>query len=107
MDARLAALSTLLLATSTFAAPAAAKGTQVDCQPGSEAVCDAWCTHAGGGMSSNPDGSVTCTVIAAARSKKGFVLPEGNYQVRKVAADSSHGKASGADAAPPKSKDKR
>ncbi|MBN6104378.1 hypothetical protein JR064_19625 [Xanthomonas sp. CFBP 8703] len=106
MDARFAALSTLLFAASTFAAPAGAKGTQVDCQPGSEAVCDAWCKHAGGGMSSNPDGSVTCTVIVSARSKRGFALPEGNYEVRKIADAPGRGNAAGADAAPPKSKDK-
>ncbi|MDL5368228.1 hypothetical protein QSH18_21690 [Xanthomonas sp. NCPPB 2654] len=106
MDARFVALSTLLLAASTFAAPAAAKGTQLDCQPGSQAVCEEWCTHAGGGMSSNPDGSVTCTVMASARSKKGFALPEGSYQIRKIADDPGHGKASGADTAPPKAKDK-
>ena len=38
--------------------------TELTCEPGSEAVCEAWCQHAGGGMSSNPDGSVTCTVYS-------------------------------------------
>lgn len=35
---------------------------QTTCEPGSESVCQEWCDHAGGGMSSNPDGSTTCTV---------------------------------------------
>ena len=36
--------------------------TSTTCEPGSETVCEEWCQHAGGGMSSNPDGSTTCTV---------------------------------------------
>lgn len=36
--------------------------TTLDCEPGSEAVCDEWCAQQGGGMSSNPDGSTTCTI---------------------------------------------
>jgi hypothetical protein len=36
--------------------------TTLTCQPGSESTCQDWCDHAGGGMSSNPDGSTSCTV---------------------------------------------
>lgn len=32
------------------------------CEPGTADICQDWCDHAGGGMSSNPDGSTTCTV---------------------------------------------
>ncbi|RKT09656.1 hypothetical protein BX285_6757 [Streptomyces sp. 1114.5] len=35
----------------------------VTCEPGSSSVCEDYCAHAGGGMSSNPDGSTTCTVM--------------------------------------------
>jgi hypothetical protein len=35
---------------------------QTTCEPGTESMCQDWCDHAGGGMSSNPDGSTTCTV---------------------------------------------
>ena len=35
----------------------------VTCEQGSEAVCDGFCTKAGGGMQSNPDGSTTCTYV--------------------------------------------
>jgi hypothetical protein len=34
---------------------------RLTCEPGSEALCEEYCTHTNGGMSSNPDGSVTCT----------------------------------------------
>jgi hypothetical protein len=37
---------------------------QLTCEPGQESMCQDWCDHAGGGMSSNPDGSTTCTVYA-------------------------------------------
>lgn len=53
--------------------PAAA--TEVTCAPGSEDVCTAWCDHAGGGMQSNPDGSTTCTVMAAAMERAISVPP--------------------------------
>jgi hypothetical protein len=57
-------ITVIALALGFAAQPASA--TQVTCEPGSEAVCDAWCSHAGGGMSTNPDGSVTCTVVQSA-----------------------------------------
>lgn len=38
--------------------------TTLNCEPGSEGVCQEWCDHAGGGMQSNPDGSTTCTVYS-------------------------------------------
>ncbi|MFJ9608397.1 hypothetical protein ACIRS1_18880 [Kitasatospora sp. NPDC101176] len=40
-----------------------AEATTVTCEPGSSSVCEEYCDHAGGGMSSNPDGSTTCTVM--------------------------------------------
>jgi hypothetical protein len=36
---------------------------RVTCEPGSEAVCEGFCTLESGGMSSNPDGSTTCTMM--------------------------------------------
>jgi len=36
--------------------------TEVTCEPGTSSLCEDYCQHAGGGMSSNPDGSTTCTV---------------------------------------------
>jgi hypothetical protein len=39
--------------------------TELTCEPGAEAYCEDWCQHAGGGMSTNPDGSTTCTVYSA------------------------------------------
>lgn len=36
--------------------------TVLDCEAGSAGLCEDYCNHAGGGMSSNPDGSTTCTV---------------------------------------------
>lgn len=39
----------------------------LDCQPGQESVCEDWCAHQGGGVSSNPDGSTTCTVYTQLR----------------------------------------
>lgn len=36
--------------------------TVATCEPGAESICVEWCDHAGGGLSSNPDGSVSCTV---------------------------------------------
>jgi hypothetical protein len=38
--------------------------TRLTCEPGSESTCMEWCDHAGGGLSSNPDGSTTCTVYS-------------------------------------------
>src|SRR4051794_3490426 len=46
-----------------------ALATRVTCEPGSEAVCEGFCTLEGGGMSSNPDGSTTCTVMLVASDK--------------------------------------
>ena len=34
---------------------------RVTCEQGSEAVCEGFCTLTSGGMSSNPDGTTTCT----------------------------------------------
>jgi hypothetical protein len=34
---------------------------RLTCEQGSEAVCEGFCTLEGGGMSSNPDGTTTCT----------------------------------------------
>src|SRR5438552_719030 len=38
-----------------------APSTVLTCEPRQEAVCKDWCQQQGGGMSSNPDGSTTCT----------------------------------------------
>jgi hypothetical protein len=48
---------------------AAARDTHValTCQPGQDSMCQDWCDHQGGGMSSNPDGSTTCTVYNVSR----------------------------------------
>ena len=37
----------------------------VTCEQGSESVCVEYCDHVGGGVASNPDGSVTCHFIRA------------------------------------------
>lgn len=62
-----------LIAVSICFSPAVA-ATSLTCEKGTANVCDAWCGHAGGGMSSNPDGSVTCTVTAEA-AVKAFTTP--------------------------------
>jgi hypothetical protein len=49
--------------------PADAGSTALNCPGASSDLCTAWCDHAGGGMQSNPDGSVTCTVLEAAMEK--------------------------------------
>jgi hypothetical protein len=56
----------LVLIAYLSAGSVALSQTAVTCAPGTESYCEAWCSHAGGGMSSNPDGSTTCTVYAAA-----------------------------------------
>jgi hypothetical protein len=55
-----------LFSLATFS-PALA--VRVTCEPGSEAVCEGFCTLEGGGMSSNPDGSTTCTARLVATEK--------------------------------------
>ncbi len=45
-----------------------ASAGSLTCEPGQEALCDEYCSHVGGGMSSNPDGSVTCTYAMKMRA---------------------------------------
>lgn len=50
----------LALAALTVGIVTQAIAGTVTCQQGSEAVCVAYCDHVGGGMGSNPDGTVSC-----------------------------------------------
>ncbi len=49
-----------------------AKAGTVTCEQGSEAVCIEYCDHVGGGMGSNPDGSVTCHILRAEEAAANF-----------------------------------
>jgi len=40
--------------------PQLRKWHQTICRRGSEGLCDSYCSYMGGGMVSNPDGSVSC-----------------------------------------------
>lgn len=55
---------------------------KLTCSQGSESVCDAWCGHVGGGMSSNPDGSVSCSYAMA--SYKAKMDAKKKYDITKL-----------------------
>ena len=55
----------LALAALTGGIASQAIAGTVTCEQGSECVCVEYCDHVGGGVASNPDGSVTCHFIQA------------------------------------------
>ena len=58
--------------------PAIAEAQVIDCTPGSEDACIALCDAAGGGMRSNPDGTISCV-----RMLSQSVTPERATELKK------------------------
>jgi hypothetical protein len=63
---------------SCLAARPAIADQVIDCTPGSEDACIALCDAAGGGMQSNPDGSISCIRMLSAS-----VTPERIAELKK------------------------
>jgi hypothetical protein len=51
---------------------------KLTCEMGSEAICESFCGSHGGGVSSNPDGTTTCTYEMAAEAEADDALKSAN-----------------------------